>query len=601
MIITPEQKKISEIFPIEGELTYIIPIYQRNYSWSNANVEELLTDIEKEMSGYYVGNLLVTKSEENDTFNIVDGQQRITTIALVFLAINKLLEGMENLEKQQFKDIGATQNNIKRKLLLESGMSRLILLEKDAEVFKDHLEVFNDASENKFGRSVITKRYKFIYEWLNEKFSDLEEINNFYKKLNEVILLRITVSDLSDAFAVFSSLNAKGMPLTLIDLLKTEYLGTAVKDDIKEEQALESWEKLINIFSDSKNKEVNTTVVTQFLLNNYDAFEGRKTQSITKLQALKLYKDVFSRQGPEYISELVKNAKIFSHVILEIESSETITFSDDIEKLLYRLQKLDSSQTFPLILVILKRFEKGYIEEKVVIDVLEYLVNYYVRRNITMKPKSSNIRSKIITIVRDLNNSNWNNVLEMIKKELNKIASTNEEFDLSLSQGVYDIAASTVRFILIDLERLEGSYFNKQNLDSLDSYKKTKSGRELPIWTLEHILPEKDGQLRNGWSEMISSKDEDSKSVQMGSMHKLGNLTLTGYNSEMSDHSFVDKRDHKDENGNFVGLRTKLYINESIPDIKNGEKIESKISWTPDDIERRTIQLKEIVMDLYKI
>ena len=85
MQITPETKKISEIFPIVGDASYKIPLYQRHYSWNNEQINQLFEDIDKESDGYYIGNLLVTSSgKKNSTLEIVDGQQRLTTLSLFY-------------------------------------------------------------------------------------------------------------------------------------------------------------------------------------------------------------------------------------------------------------------------------------------------------------------------------------------------------------------------------------------------------------------------------------------------------------------------------------------------------------------------------------
>lgn len=85
-------------------------------------------------------------------------------------------------------------------------------------------------------------------------------------------------------------------------------------------------------------------------------------------------------------------------------------------------------------------------------------------------------------------------------------------------------------------------------------------------------------------------------------VHKLGNLTLTGYNSELSNHDFVEKRDYTDPTtGTFEGLRTPLFLNETIPNRLNGEVIGNKTSWTIDDINRRNEELIDYVMHIYKL
>ena len=96
MNINPESKPISEIFSIEGKTIYNIPIYQRNYSWNDNNIESLYNDVINEQSGYYLGNLLVTPSQTEKGFDVVDGQQRLTTISLFLLAIYEELDNIVN-------------------------------------------------------------------------------------------------------------------------------------------------------------------------------------------------------------------------------------------------------------------------------------------------------------------------------------------------------------------------------------------------------------------------------------------------------------------------------------------------------------------------
>ncbi|HAZ38385.1 MAG TPA: DUF262 domain-containing protein, partial [Exiguobacterium sp.] len=278
MNINPESKPISEIFSIEGKTIYKIPIYQRNYSWNDSNIESLYNDVINEESGYYLGNLLVTPSQNKNEFDVVDGQQRLTTIALFLLAIYEELNNIDDKDssKGQRESIYSLKTDIKRKLIGYENKPKLKLLEPDAGIFMNYLQVFEDKEKGKFGNRTFGKRYKFIQSLINiDGINDLDEIENFYKKLNNIELLRITVNDLTDAYSVFISLNAKGLPLTLIDLLKSYYLSEAVKD-IGDSMALEEWSKLIHIFS-NENGETNIPSITQFFQNNYDTFESDST------------------------------------------------------------------------------------------------------------------------------------------------------------------------------------------------------------------------------------------------------------------------------------------------------------------------------------
>ena len=229
MNISPETKPISEIFSISGSDKYAIPIYQRNYSWDFNQIETLFKDINDEDNGYYIGNLLITRNG-NDVLEIVDGQQRLTTIALMLIAIYEFINNA--FESKYDQDIGYIKKDIARQLLIEENIltPRYTLLEDDQKIF------INLIKKNFFNEDLyipknkkFSKKYFKIYQLISEEFyNNFDSLKNFYqKKLLNIKILRITVNNLSDAFSVFSSLNSKGMPLTLIDLLKNEFLRYA--------------------------------------------------------------------------------------------------------------------------------------------------------------------------------------------------------------------------------------------------------------------------------------------------------------------------------------------------------------------------------------
>lgn len=605
MNITPESKPIADIFSIENQSIYNIPIYQRNYSWTDNNIEELYNDVINEDTGYYIGNLLVTPSAIKQDFDVVDGQQRLTTIALFFLAIfeeyTKILKDTETV-KENIGNIYTVLGDIRRKLLNKEGVPKLKLLDSDAEIFVNYLQVLNDKPKGKFGNRTFGKRYNFIQELILDKENNSDKskeqvLNEFYNKLNEVELLRITVNDLTDAYSVFTSLNAKGLPLTLIDLLKSYYLSEAVHQ-FSEKAALEEWHNLINIFL-SDNGEPYSTAVTQFLQNNYDVFEGEGTSSITKQASLRKYEQLFKARGYRYMDTLITNAKVFSTIVPRIKNDENINHGKELKDSINKLSKLETSPIYPLIFFLLIKLEQKKISEKTVESVFSYFVSYYVRRNIVLKPKSSNIRAKAIQAVRALQEDEKNldaNSLTHIQKNLEQIRVSDEEFVTALKGPVYDISPQTVRFMLIEIERKYGSYFNKQNKDNLEEY--SQGGK--PIWSLEHILPQ-NLNLKNDWKEMISSENIDlAENLQKENMHKLGNLTLTGYNSEMSDKAFIEKRDYKPNGSDeYTGLRTKLFINNSL--VNDEKSIEDKDTWTIEDIDRRTSKMTEFILEIFPL
>ncbi|MCD8887917.1 DUF262 domain-containing protein [Staphylococcus arlettae] len=617
MDLKPDKKIVSEMFPIEINVTYNVPIYQRNYSWRDDNIEALIEDIITEDSGYYLGNIIVTERNDNqNSYDIIDGQQRITTLLLILLAIyDNLNISIDNLkqesEKQLFHDVAGNQTRIRDKILKPDGTSPLLLLSPDKDIYNDLLKLVinNDENAKPHKNKVLGKRYEFAKNLLKSNFFGENEmldtssikdgtrkLIDFYNKLNNAEILRITVPKLNDGFTVFTSFNAKGVPLTLIDLFKSFYLKET-DGNISQEQATSKWEELISIFY-NENDEPISSVVTQFLLNNYDAFESKKQSSITQNSALKLYEKIFKDKGYKYIDELILKAKIFSNISGKIETLDILNLDQDIQKKLFDLEKLESTQTYPITFFLLNKYYEGKVTKDLVSDFLDFLLTYYVRRNIILKPKSSNIRARAILSVKKIKDVDIIEIgdIENIKNIFKTIAATDEDFTNALNGPIYLTSKNTTRIILVNLEKKHGSFFSKQTPENLDSI--TDKGNY--IWTLEHIMPQSAYKNEN-WKGILSDKVENEEKLKVlieNNIHKVGNLTLTGYNSEMSAKTFVEKRDYRDSKTNKeTGLKTKLFLNESISGEK--EDINEKEIWDINDIDRRTKELINYILPMY--
>ncbi|AMB98500.1 hypothetical protein AWM75_00170 [Aerococcus urinaehominis] len=621
MRLSPDSRKINEIFSMNSDSKYIIPVYQRDFSWRNENIEELFTDILNEDRGYYLGNLLVTPNSDNESFfDVVDGQQRLTTISLLLLGIYDILDDLIINSEQDSID----ENNRRRANRIISDIPRQLLYDEtdmepslelrglNADLYKDLLNRMSDTQEfTPHKHRIMGKRYDYIQGLLKSEFIDdsptnlaVEKINTFYDKLIFAELLRIKVDDLTDAFTIFTSFNAKGQPLTLIDLLKSYYLEKAV-DVIDTNEAEEKWLALISIFYDD-NSEPMSSDITQFLQNNYDAFENPTSSSVTKSKSLKAYQKLFRIKGEPYIRELTEHAQIYSLINNKlVNSAEIISnpkITEEILSYLTEIYNLEATTAFPFIMFMLRAYLNDQIDQNLMIDTLSYIKNYYVRRNLTLVPKSSNIRAKVLGALKEIkeNQINLSDSLEIFKEKMNSIAVSDSEFAHALRQDIYDVNSKTARIILIDLERKYGSYFDpKQNPDTLDE----EIGKNKKRWTLEHIMPQTKN-LSSEWVEMLDTHDnyseDDIIKEQQAHIHKIGNLTLTGYNAELSAKSFTSKRDYQSkDNKKYTGLRTPLYLNKSIPN--EDESIDSKSHWNIKDINRRTEILAKAAEKLYQI
>ena len=262
--------RIADIFTIDNIKSYNVPIYQRNYAWSVDNIEALITDIDNEPDGYYLGNIIFTSNDENDiNFDIVDGQQRFTTIALVFLSIYKILNEIKDRDQLPDSynfDFNEIISDIQRRLVAKEDKSpRLTLLEPDKEIYTNLINsiILKNKNTKTFSNRILGKRFLSTESILISLVSDSESIQDstdiekvldkiikFYYKLTKAVILSITVTNINDAFTIFTSFNAKGVPLTLLDLLKSTYLKGASDIDA----AIIKWDQLLKIFN-SDNDE----------------------------------------------------------------------------------------------------------------------------------------------------------------------------------------------------------------------------------------------------------------------------------------------------------------------------------------------------------
>lgn len=591
MQISSQTETVSQLFDLDDKVFFKVPPYQRNYSWKEEQIETLFNDIKDEDSGYYVGNFIVTADPSDRSENVIDGQQRLTTITLFLLAIRSKFNDFEKKvqDNELVKKIGKWDVLIDKLLIsnsdaddddIEFKKPRLVLLDKDNEIIEALVNdiVLSKPSDNKYGTYTLYKRFKYIKEKLLNEF-ELEDLQKlFSKNISKLNLLKITVPDLNDAYQVFISLNSKGVPLTPLDLMKGKYLSV--------NGSPKKWDELNEVFSEDSNNE---SKMMRFVLNNYDAFENKSSSSLTKGKMVESYNEIFDREKADYIDKLIQRAKIYN----KIDGAEVSDNVDTVEKKLSNLARLDATTSYPLLLNLLTKQDEYDLQGKLG-EIIDILITMFVRRNLVLTPKASNLRSLFNGIRKYItqNDLRGDELLHYLENEINKEMPKDEAFLRSLHEGMYDKNDKTTRFILISLEREfgpkreGGSYFHKGLPDTLDKY-----GDNKPIWTIEHIIPQ-GKNLPKYWSDILKREGKDYSEVQEENVHKIGNLTLTPYNSGLGQAEFRDKVDYYVDMTP-VGLDIRLFLNESID--------KDKDIFDVTDINKRTDLLANKVLEIFPI
>ena len=208
------------------------------------------------------------------------------------------------------------------------------------------------------------------------------------------------------------------------------------------------------------------------------------------------------------------------------------------------------------------------------VAVVDRLTSFFVRRNLTGSPQTYALPKLFMTIIEKISGHTGAEVVGIVTQELRDASSSDDEFLKRLEGPIYEENSDVARFILTTLSE---DAMTKETWQDLWAQEKGHF-----VWTIEHILPQ-GANLPDAWKQMLGGA-EAAAAAQDVDVHRLGNLTITAYNSTLGNKSFADKRDRTDTEGRYIGYRNGLALNKSLA---------AKESWTVADIETRTRELAE--------
>lgn len=589
MINNANKYSIAEIFNVDSRIKYVIPKFQREYTWNKDNWEELINDITESEGSHFIGSIICIKNPESDTYSpeleLIDGQQRLTTISLLFCSMYKLLkEKMPN----DNEDYSYHLTSLKGKIVNRSGGDIKLELSRQNNNFNDYKSVLDeigvkDFSErpNNRGNRRIYKCFRYFLARLDDRGSG--EILELLEKISNTLLVKIEVDSHSDAFMLFESLNNRGIPLSAIDLIKNKILAKLEGSGLMTaDEAFDKWNLIINNLPDYSVQE-------RFLRQYYNAFKYDKDlvkvsgiTKATKSNIIKIYESLIDSRAEYIFKELIEKSSTYKYLISPENNDERI-FSELQNELL----DLINVKAAPSYILLLYLFSNKKYSQEFYKEVISFLVKYFIRRNITDFPNTRNLDQIFIDLIENIEEqtnevssgfiSDWlSNRERMSSKEL---------FEEKLRGDLYELNVDATRFILSKIEQSKSTREHFKDFWSRDNSDKL-------IWTIEHIFPE-GKNIPIDWINMIADGDKaKAEKIQIDLVHKIGNLTLTGFNQNLSNFDFMVKRDRKNKENNYIGYKNGLYLNE---DLKDRE------AWVETDIEKRTDKLVGVALDIFKI
>ena len=571
---------------------YKIPIYQREYSWKQEHCEALVNDIEENDINYFIGSVIWVETSNE----VIDGQQRLTSLNLLLVAIYKKLCTFQSNEDVDFK-----KSSLKR-MIVSNGSCRLIPQKqgKNKEDFEYLIksEILNvpTVKPGNFGNRRISKNYNWFKEYL-ENFS-AEETIGLFDKICGLTFISAAVDNAQTAFILFETMNNRGMALSAIDLIKNSYLSRS--DD---ENSISNWEDLISILGNENNQE-------QFLRNNYNAFRAEYNNltkplsddvkyeistKATRSNVIKIYGSFVDRF--DFIDFIKINA--LNNSLLTGEENLQIETSDSFKEAFKNFRNANATSAFTLLLYLLRYQIPFHFSDEEMIDLFSLILKFFIRRNLTNNPSTGALPQIIMGIIEKINklepdDCTYSNVRNIILRDFQLKTSSDDLVREVLNGDIYDTNRDMARYLLCSLCRNNDN--NERRLIDLWEKKDDKY-----IWTIEHILPEGNKEATNvpiDWLNMIRDGNHDYATFSDNQIielvkqyrHKLGNLTMTGYNSSLGNKKFADKKERYDNDGNSIGYNNGLNLN---------DYVYSQNSWTIANIQERTQTLvNEIVNNL---
>ena len=545
------ERKITKLFS-ESDTVFSIPVYQRDYNWQEKQCQRLFKDIlqtgkNEKVSSYFLGSIVYIHDGiygvGEKEFHVIDGQQRMTTLTLLFLAIYFKLKGTilaKDADKiyNQYVVNPYSEKEIKLKLLPPE--ENLYILNKISHNKFNELEAFQDRN--------MLKNYLFFEKELeNLSFDDMKHLSNGIEKLIYIDIALEKGKD--DPQKIFESLNSTGLDLSQGDLIRN-YILMDLERGEQNRIYKEIWIPIENNCKVSDGSEI-TSYVSDFI-RDYLTLKTEKISS--KPKVFETFKAYYEKENDEKLEDMKKYSEAYSYII-----KPSLEKDKDIQRELDYLKSLDKTVINTFLIGILKDYKDNILEKDELVNMLILLQSYLWRRYITEKP--TNALNKIFQGMYGKISRSGNYYENLVDVLMAEDFPTDEELESALKlKNVYK-DKEKLNYVFKKLEN-----YNHNELIDFENEK----------ITIEHIFPQKPNKA---WKENYS----DNELEQMISFKDtISNLTLTGSNSNLSNKAFHEKRDDE-----VHGYRnSKLYMNKYLGRLEewNLLSMEARFESLYDDI-----------------
>lgn len=547
---------------------FIVPIFQRNYSWQKNQYEQLWFDILraskfKEKQNHFIGSIVYidmgTPAGRPQQLLLIDGQQRLTTISILLCAIKDYVQKF-NLETKLINLAKIKNQFLYNSDEIDEDRYKLLLNVQDKETYIKLIDntIF---TVNKPATNII-KCYEFFYERIEDFIKQHGQIDEIYAGIFKLSLVSISLDKDSDnPQMIFESMNSTGKDLSQTDLLRN-YLLMDLTPEKQTRLYKTYWKPMEELFGEDIYKnDVNKFdyFIRDFLTLKSDTGHICKINNV--YENFKRYYLDNNCEKFVVLKDLFTYAKYYACIDLLQEKD------DELKLYWQEFKKLDSHVVYPFLLKLYDDYSCQILIKEDFKKILQVVISYLWRRAICEIPTNS-LSKTFATLYQAVDKDDYvNSVIKafVFKSSYKRFPSDYEVREKLQTKDIYHF-----RLRKYLLEALE-NYYHKEPIDL-----------NTANYTIEHIMPQ-NIEHNLSWQQMLG---EDWQEVHSLYLHTLGNLTITGYNAEMSNKSFGEK-----VNGESGFKHSHLKLNESIAQCD---------VWNKKAIQRRTNILTDIILKIWK-
>lgn len=538
---------------------FIIPVYQRNYDWKTENCKQLFDDLVKVIKNnrrsHFFGSVVSVyePSGRNTEFLVIDGQQRLTTVSLLFLAMYNLINN--NLIASQDDSLGKQiyEDFLVDKYKPQDTRIKLKPVKNDRKAFG---KLFDSVDEH-IRESNLTANYNYFYDRIQKQEITIDQL---FDAICSLEIINITLNNEDNPQLIFESLNSTGLDLSEGDKIRNFILmGLPAKEQD------EYYEKYWNRIEECTKYDVSS-FVRDYLSVKQLAIPSQKKIHIS----FKEYVEQTSLEAEDLLKDLLAYAKRYKILLNGGAKNKAL------DACIYRLNGLETTVTRPFFLEVMRIYDENKLDISQVTDVFLITENYLFRRNICDLPTNS-LNKIFLMLHREIIRYDGTDVdyvekfkyALLSKKEKARFPDDDEFATGFAERQVYHMNSKNKIYIL---ERLE----NYGTSEDKDVYGHCDDG----TYSIEHIMPQ---HLTPAW---VKALGEDYEQIHEIWLHRVANLTLTAYNSKYSNSIFEEKKTMK--NGfEDSGIRMNTYI-------------AKKDKWTLSEIEERNQYLMSRALEIWE-